>query len=77
MGTTKMNVCKAIFDGIGSEMRSGNCAIEHGCSYWIINGLRYRAFGRMAEFKGVYGKEYDLRFRYDGGRLLKYCKVIQ
>ena len=74
--STKMTTSKAIFEGVGSEMRSGNCAIESGCSYWKINGVTYRAFGRMAEFKGAVGQEYDLRFRYDGGRLLKYCKTI-
>lgn len=73
---TKMTICKAKFEGVGSEMRSGNCAIEHGCSYWLINGVEYRAFGKMAEFKGTRGKEYDLKFKYEGGRLLKYCKVL-
>ena len=73
---TNMTICKAVFDGNGSEMRSGNCPIEHGCSYWLINGVKYRAFGKMAEFRGVEGQEYDLKFKYDGGRLLKYCKVL-
>lgn len=76
---SKMITRKATFDGYGSELRSALCDIEQGCTYWLINGVRHKAFGKMSEITAKLGQEFDLRFKMPapGGRTLGYCKIVK
>ena len=76
----KRMIVKALCTGHGSEARSATCGMEHGCIYFEINGITYRAFEsksiKAQNFKD--GTEYDISFipKHDSPRLLAYARAI-
>lgn len=76
--TMKRMITKSKCVGFGSEMRSAKCPFEHGCVYFLVNGVE------MVTFEGkhfnsnmfVEGKEYDISWIPKERRVMSYPKLI-